>query len=32
MKYEDWLKLPRTIKAMKIIMQDWNNRNQLTLF
>jgi hypothetical protein len=29
--YEEWCKLPRTIKAMKIIMKDWDNSKQLKL-
>lgn len=29
--YEEWVKHPQTIKAMKIIMTDYNNRNQLKL-
>lgn len=29
--YEEWLKLPSTKKAMKILMKDWNNRNQLEI-
>lgn len=31
MNYEEWLKLPSTKKAMKILMNDWSNRNQLEI-
>jgi hypothetical protein len=30
MDYDEWCKLPSTIKAMKILMSDWN-KYQLTI-
>ena len=30
-KFEDWKKLKSTKEAMKILMKDWNNRNQTKL-
>lgn len=29
--YEDWKKLKKTKKAMKILINDWKNRNQTIL-
>ena len=31
MNYEDWKKLKETKKAIKILINDWKNRNQTTL-
>jgi len=31
MNYEDWKKLKKTKQAMKILMNNWNTRNQTKL-